>query len=573
MIKLVKRMNKWAVLGAVFFMLLQVAGDLYLPTLTADLIDNGIVNGDVDYILSIGVKMLGFTMLSILAAVANVFLAARESQRMGRSIRSDIFKKVSYFSNDEIDRYGTSSLITRTTNDVVQVQLVAMLGLRLLVMSPIMLFGAAFLAYIQEPQLSFVFAITIPVLGILIGAIMYFAIPLFQTLQKKTDRLNLVFREGLTGIRVIRAFNRNKAEVERFDEANKDFADTSVKAQIIMALMMPVMILVVSATNLAIVWFGGQLVSTGDMEVGNIVTFMTYSMQIMMSIMMLAMVFQFLPRAQVSARRIIDVLDVKSTIKDPEHPQLIQAADKGSLAFKHVDFRYTGAEKPALENIDFSGKKGEKIAIIGGTGSGKSTLANLIARFYDVESGSIEVNGVDIREVSQHDLRAMIGYAPQKALLFTGSIRENMKYGKQNATDDEIWHALEIAQAKDFVEKLPNGLNSYAEQGGGNFSGGQRQRLSIARALVSKADILVFDDSFSALDFKTDAALRKALFPETENALVVIIAQRISTVIDADMILVLDEGKIVGKGTHEELKATNETYKEIMSSQMREEEI
>lgn len=573
MFKLIKKLNIWAVFGAVLFMFIQVIGDLYLPTLTADIIDNGVSTGNVEYIISVGVKMLGFSLLSILAALVNVYLAAQQSQRLGKKLRSELYRKVSYFSNDEMDKVGTSSLLTRTTNDVEQIQLVTMIMLRLMIMAPIMLVGAGALAYSREPKLAQIFMYVIPVLVVFIGLIMYFSVPYFKSLQKKTDNLNLVFREGLTGIRVIRAFNRNESETRRFDEANKSFAETSIKAQTILSLLFPTMTLIVSVTNIAIIWFGGAYISTGDMEVGNLVTFMTYAMQILISVMMLAMVFIFIPRGQVSAARINEVLAMESKIQDPKKPIAIQKQTMGVLAFENVNFRYSEAEKLALEGINFKGLKGEVVAIIGGTGSGKSTIANLITRFYDIESGSIKINGVDIRKMEQTALRSLIGYAPQKALLFTGTIRENLQYGKPDATDAEMWHALKIAQAADFVLELPKGLDAVVEQGGGNFSGGQKQRLNIARALVAKADILIFDDSFSALDFKTDAALRKALLPETRNSVVLIIAQRISSVIQADTILVLEEGKLVGKGTHEELKLTNKTYQEIMRSQMSEEEM
>lgn len=573
MLKLAKRMNKWAVAAAVGFMIIQVLGDLILPTLTADIIDNGIANGDIDYILNVGLKMIVMSLVAIAGAVANVYVASKESQGLGKQIRNEVFRKVTHFSNDEIDEVGTASLITRTTNDVVQVQMVVLMMLRLMIMAPIMMVGAGFFAFTREPQLARAFLISIPLLAILIAIIMRFAVPYFKSMQRKTDRLNLVFREGLTGVRVVRAFRKDKHEQNRFDEANKDYADTAIKAFTYMAFLMPAMTLVVSITNIMIIWFGGDLISTGQMEIGNLVTFMTYAMQILISIMQVAFVFMFIPRGQVSAARINEVLDLQSTIKDRAVTKSIEEQKEVSFEFNQVSFRYTGAEKLALEDINFAVKKGETIAVIGGTGSGKSTLANLIPRFYDVESGNIKINGTDIRDFSQHDLRTLMGYAPQKAVLFTGTIRENMQYGKPNATDEEIWYALEIAQAKDFVEKMPKGLGARVEQGGGNFSGGQRQRLSIARALVTKADILLFDDSFSALDFKTDAVLRAALKKETTESIVIIIAQRISSVIDADLIIVLDEGKMVGKGTHEQLKETNPTYQEIMESQMRGEDI
>lgn len=566
-------MNKWSIAAAVVFMIVQVLGDLILPTLTADIIDNGVANGDIDYIVDVGLKMIVMSLVAIAGAVANVYVAAKESQGLGKKIRNEVFSKVTHFSNDELDQVGTASLITRTTNDVVQVQMVVLMMLRMMIMAPIMMVGAGFFAFTREPQLARAFLISIPLLAVLIAVIMRFAVPYFKSMQRKTDRLNLVFREGLTGVRVVRAFRKDQHEQERFDEANKDYADTAIKAFTYMAFLMPAMTVVVSITNIMIIWFGGDLISTGQMEVGNLVTFMTYAMQILISVMQVAFIFMFIPRGQVSAARINEVLELRSTIKDPSVDKTVAKQQEVSFEFEHVDFRYTGAEKLALEDIDFTVRKGETIAVIGGTGSGKSTLANLIPRFYDVESGNIKINGTDIRDFTQHDLRTLMGYAPQKAVLFTGTIRENLQYGKPDATDEEIWHALEIAQAKEFVEKMPKGLDARVEQGGGNFSGGQRQRLSIARALISKADILLFDDSFSALDFKTDAVLRAALKKETTESVVIIIAQRISSVIDADLIIVLDEGKMVGKGTHDQLKETNPTYQEIMESQMKGEDI
>lgn len=573
MTRLAKFMNPWRVFLTVLFMAVQVAGMLAMPTLTANIIDFGVAEGNIDYIIRTGFYMLGFTLLTILSALLNVYFAAKESQGLGNTLRKKIYRMVIFFTNDELDKYGTSTLITRSTNDIMQIQFVMMMVLRIMTLSPLLIIGAGTMAFTREPQLAFVFIITIPVLAALIWFILHFSSPLFKSMQKKTDRLNRVFREGLTGIRVIRAFNKDEYERERFDEANWDFAQTSIKANTVMAFMMPSMVLAVSVTNILIIWFGSQLVSTGDMQVGNMVAFMTYAMQILIGVMNVSMVLFFLPRGQVSAERVLEVLDTQNTIKDPEQAKHLKDTTNISLRFDNVSFRYHGAEKSALENIDFTLNKGERLAIIGGTGSGKTTLANLIPRLYDVERGQIKVNGVDVRDVEQGELRRLIGFAPQKALLFSGTIRENMKYGKPDATDEEIWHALDVAQGKDFVSGLPKGLDARVEHGGGNFSGGQRQRLSIARALVTKADILVFDDSFSALDFKTDARLREALKPDTQNAAVVIIAQRISTVIDADQIIVLDQGTIVGQGTHEELKANNPIYQEIMESQLKGEDI
>lgn len=573
MTRLAKWMHPGRVALTVFFMMFQVGGLLAMPTITANIIDYGVAEGDIDYIIRTGMLMLGVTVLTIVGSVLNVYFAAKESQGLGEKIRNRIYEMVAYFTNEEIDKFGTSTLITRTTNDVMQIQFVMMMVLRMMIMDPFLIFGAGFLAFYREPQLAFVFLLTMPLLLLILWGIMKIANPIFKSLQLKTDVLNRIFREGLTGIRVIRAFNKDDYEVDRFDGANKDFADTSIKVHTLMAFMMPSMILAVSVTNILITWFGAQLISTGDMQVGNMVAFMTYAMLILIGIMMLSMVLMFLPRGQIAAERVLEVIETPNIIKDPKHPAQLKDTSNVSLEFDQVDFRYAGAEKLALQDISFELNKGERLAIIGGTGSGKTTLANLIPRLYDVENGSIKVNGIDIRDVEQGQLRQLIGFAPQKAVLFTGTIRENLRYGRPEATDEEIWHALKIAQGYDFVSNLADGLDARVEQGGGNFSGGQRQRLSIARALVTQADVLVFDDSFSALDFKTDAKLRKALAPETEDAAVVIIAQRISTVVDADLILVLDNGQLVGKGTHEELKESNTVYQEIIESQMKGEDI
>ncbi|MFC6464254.1 ABC transporter ATP-binding protein [Marinilactibacillus sp. GCM10026970] len=570
--KVAKFMNPWNVLITVFFMAVQVAGMLAMPTITANIIDFGVSEGNIDYIVRNGFFMLGFTLLTIVSALLNVFFAAKESQGLGHTLRKKIYRMVIYFTNEELDRFGTSTLITRATNDIMQLQFVMMMVLRTMILAPFLMIGAGAMAYSREPRLAFVFFITMPVLGALIWFILRFSSPLFKSMQRKTDNLNRIFREGLTGIRVIRAFNKDAYERERFDEANWDFAQTSIKANTIMAFMMPSMVLAVSVTNILITWFGAQFISTGDMQVGNMVAFMTYAMQILIGVMMVSMVLFFLPRGQVAAERVMEVLNTPNLIEDPKNPKKLTDTDV-SVQFDNVSFRYHGAEATALEGINFTLNKGERLAIIGGTGSGKTTLANLISRLYEVESGQIKVNGIDIRDVKQGELRRLIGFAPQKALLFSGTIRENMKYGRPEASDEEIWHALEVAQGKDFVSGLPKQLDSRVEQGGGNFSGGQRQRLSIARALVTNADILVFDDSFSALDFKTDAKLREALKPDTRDAAVIIIAQRISTVIDADQIIVLDQGTVVGKGTHEELKENNPVYQEIMESQLKGEDI
>lgn len=574
MLKIVKRISLTSAIAAAVFMVIQVLADLYLPTLTSNIIDKGVAQGDVDYIWHTGFVMIGFSLISILAAIANTFFATRESQKLGKQLRTDVYKKSESLTKDAFDKYGTASLITRTTNDVTQIQMVTQMFLRMMINAPITLIGASILAYQKDHQLTKIFLVVIPVMIILIGGIMYFAVPLFKSMQKKTDRLNLVFREGLTGVRVIRAFDKTRFEENRFDLANKDYTNTAIKVNTIVALMMPMMTFIMSGTNVAITWFGGHYIADMTLEVGNLIAFMTYAMQILISFMMLSAIFIMVPRAQASADRINEVLDEKIGIHDPENPKTVSFAGKeATLAFNHVNYRYHGAEKLALEDIDFQAKSGEIVAIIGGTGSGKTTLVNLIPRLYDIESGSIQINGTDISEMTQYNLRELMGFVPQKAVLFSGTIRDNMQYGKPDATDEMIWKALEIAQAKDFVSEMEDGLDSHVEQGGGNFSGGQRQRLAIARALVKTADIYVFDDSFSALDFKTDANLRQALKTNMKESITVLVAQRVSTVMDADMILVLDEGKLVGKGTHEELLATNETYQEIVHSQLREEDL
>ena len=478
----------------------------------------------------------------MIGSIGNVYIAAKVAQKAGSSLRGDVFKRVLGFGNQEIDGFSTSSLITRTTNDVLQIQNVVLMFLRMMLMSPLMIIGASIMAYQNEKRLTMVFLGSVPLLAIAIGIIMRFSVPLFKSLQGKIDRINLTFREGLTGVRVIRAFRQDKFEQDRFKEANKDYTETGIKVFSIVSLMFPIMNLILNGTNMTIVWFGAKLIGDKTMEVGNLVSFMTYANMILFSFMMLSMVFVFIPRAQAAAERLNEVLDTKYTITDPDAPERFTADAPSELEFDNVDFYYEGAEKPAL-----------------------------IPRLYDATDGTVKVNGKDVKKVAQKDLHDKISFVQQKAVLFKGTIRSNMLFGNPNATDEDIWHALEIAQSKDFVSELEDGLDSVVEQGGGNFSGGQRQRLAIARALMKKASVYVFDDSFSALDFKTDAKLRQALQqdPEIKNSVVVIVAQRVSTVLSADVIIVLDGGEVVGKGTHEELLKTNETYREIVNSQIR----
>lgn len=573
MVKLMRRnLDWWAVITATIFLGFQVVCDLSLPNLTSNLINNGVAKGNVGYIWQIGLQMLGLTLVGIFAAAGNVYFASTQAQKMGARLRGKIFKKVLSFGNYEMDKFGSSSLITRTTNDVMQIQNVTIMMLRMMIMAPLMLIGASVMAYFNEKRLTSIFLVSIPILLIAIGCAMYFAVPLFQKLQKQIDRINLIFREGLTGVRVIRAFRQDKFEQERFDRANKDYTETGIKVFSIVSLMFPIMTLVLNVTNMGIIWFGARLIANHEMQVGNLVAFMTYASMILFSFMMLSMIFVLIPRAEAAAKRINAVLEIENSINDAES-EIGRDSDKiqASLEFKNVSFRYRGAEDLALDNLSVDVKAGETLAIIGGTGSGKSTLINLIPRLYDVNSGEVLVDGNDVRKYSLHDLHDKVAFVQQKAVLFKGTIRSNLLIGNPEATEEDMWKALEIAQAKDFISDLPDGLDAVVEQGGDNFSGGQKQRLAIARAIIKPASIYVFDDSFSALDFKTDAKLRLALRQDERisKAIIVIVAQRISTVTGADHIVVLDEGKVVGQGTHKELLADNTTYQEIVESQMK----
>ncbi|HDU7127446.1 TPA: ABC transporter ATP-binding protein [Listeria monocytogenes] len=573
MMKLMKRLKPyWLSITAVLVLTFgQVIGQLYLPTLMSNIIDKGVVTGDTDYIWSTGMKMLLISFASVILSVIVVYLASRISMGFGKELRDKIFTKVEDFSLQEFDKVGTSSLITRTTNDVVQIQNVLYMMMRLMVMAPIMLLGGIIMAVGRDAKLSLIFVVVLPLLLLLVVILGGKAMPMFKSLQKKMDKLNRVIREGLTGIRVVRSFNRNEDELEKFEEANADYATTAIKVNRLLSLMSPLMMLLMNLTSIAIVWIGSIFIGNGDMQVGDLMAFIQYAMQIMMSFMMLSAVFIMIPRAGASAERINEVLDMNAEILNPENPKT--STPPAKLSFEHVTFRYEGAEKPVIEDITFEANAGETIAIIGSTGAGKSTLINMIPRFYDVESGVVKINGIDVREMDQSSLRQKIGLVPQKTVLFTGTIASNMRYGKEDATDEEIWEALRTAQAENFVSKLANGLGSRVEQGGNNFSGGQKQRLSIARSLIRKPEIYIFDDSFSALDFKTDAKLREALKAETTEAVTLIVAQRITSVVNSDQIIVMNEGKIAGMGTHEELKESNQIYQEIMRSQLSEEEI
>ncbi|MDU5142542.1 MAG: ABC transporter ATP-binding protein [Paenibacillus dendritiformis] len=558
------------VLGLVFF---QSLAELYLPTLMSDIVDIGIVNGDTAYIWKMGGWMLLVAAGGTLCAIAGSYLSAKVASGFGRNLRRRLFTHVENFSLQEFDKIGTASLITRTTNDITQVQQVLVMILRMMISAPMMCIGGIIMAVSKDAKLTLVLAVVIPVLALAIFAVAGKGIPLFKAMQKKLDKLNLVLRENLTGIRVIRSFNRINHEKTRFNEANADLTGTALKVNRIMSSMMPIMMITLNFSTIAIIWFGSIRIDNGSMQVGSLMAFIQYAMQIMFSVIMVSIIFVMIPRASASAARINEVLSMEPEIHDPAEPKRASAARQAHIQFDNVTFSYPGAEMPALSNISFETGPGEMTAIIGGTGAGKSTLISLIPRFYDIDSGSIRVNGVDVREWKQEELREKIGLVPQKAVLFTGTVADNIRYGKEDVTGEEVKHAAEIAQAMEFISHMPEGFDAPIAQGGTNVSGGQKQRLSIARALVRRPEIYIFDDSFSALDFKTDAKLRAALRPETRDAAVLLVAQRVSTVMDADRIIVLDEGKIAGIGTHRELMETCPVYREIVSSQLSEEEI
>ncbi|WP_078544079.1 ABC transporter ATP-binding protein [Litchfieldia alkalitelluris] len=554
------------IIGIVVFTLAGSVLELYLPTLMADVVDIGIVNNDMPFILQTGGWMIVCALAAILFTIAVSYFSSKVALGFGRDVRRSLFIHVENFSLQSFDKIGPASLITRTTNDVKQIQDVLNMMLRMMTRAPLMLVGGIILAVSRDPVLSLVFLGALPLLALSIFLISRKAIPYFTSLQKKTDRLNLILREGLIGIRVVRAFNRVSFEKQRFNEANEDFRDTGIKVNKLMALLFPMMMIMMNFTNIAIVWFGAIRIDAGLMQVGNLMAFLQYAMMILMSLIMLSLAFIMIPRAQASAKRINEILTLEAEIKDPENPEK-DLNVKGQVEFKNVTFRYQGAEKPAIENISFHAKAGETTAIIGSTGAGKSTLVKLIPRFYDIEEGSILVDGVDVRNMTQQSLRNKLGYVPQKAALFKGTIAENIKFGKTDANESEIIQALTTAQALQFVNEYDEGVETIVEQGGANLSGGQKQRLSIARALIRKPEIYLFDDSFSALDYKTDAKLREALKQETKEATIILVAQRVNTVIVADKIIVLNQGKISGMGTHEELLKENEVYQEIVASQ------
>ncbi|EHM29463.1 putative ABC transporter ATPase and permease component [Streptomyces sp. W007] len=555
----------------VFLQLLQTCATLYLPSLNADIIDNGVVAGDTGYILEFGGFMIAVSVVQVLCNVGAVYYGARTASALGRDVRAAVFDRVQSFSSRELGRFGAPSLITRTTNDVQQIQMLVLLAFTLMVSAPIMCVGGIIMALGLDVPLSAVLLAVVPVLGVSVGLIVRKMGPLFRTMQERLDGVNRVLREQITGNRVIRAFVRDRYEEKRFRGANTELTDVSVATGRLMALMFPTVMTVVNLSSIAVVWFGAHRIDSGGMQIGALTAFLAYLMQIVMAVMMATFMFMMVPRAEVCAERVEEVLGTESSVVPPVAP-VTELRRHGHLEVRGAEFRYPGAEEPVLRAVDLVARPGETTAVIGSTGSGKSTLLGLVPRLFDVTDGEVLVDGEDVRTLDPVLLAKTVSLVPQKPYLFSGTVATNLRYGNPDATDEELWHALEVAQAKEFVEALEHGLDAPIAQGGTNVSGGQRQRLAIARTLVQRPEIYLFDDSFSALDYATDAALRAALGRETADATVVIVAQRVATIRDADRILVLDEGRVVGAGTHRELMDGNETYREIVLSQLTEAE-
>lgn len=590
MIKLLKNLKPYwlSIIGIVFFVFLQAISELYLPTLMSDIVDIGVVNGDINYIIRIGGWMILIAFIAMIGSILGSYLAAKTATGFARDLRTQVFTKVESFSLEEFNDKGTASLIIRTTNDITQIQRLTLIMLRMFLRAPLLFIGGIIMAVSKDVKLSLIFVVILPILSIIIFFVAKKSMSLFKSMQIKLDKLNLVLREYLTGIRVVRAFNREDYEKKRFHKANLNLTETAIKVNKLMAILMPLMMLILNLAIVAIIWFGSIRINNGGMQVGDLMAFIQYASQIMFSLIMVSMMFIMLPRASVSAIRINEVLEVEAKIKDPMIPKKSKSEieteiksegvssekdKRGYLEFDKVSFCYQGAEEPVIKNISFRSNPGELTAIIGSTGSGKSTLINLIPRFYDVTSGRILVDGVDIRELRQEKLRSKIGLVPQKVVLFTGTIAENIGFGNQNLSHDEMIRAAEVAQASEFISAMKQGYDSLIAQGGTNLSGGQKQRLAIARALAKHPEIYIFDDCFSALDFKTEARLRSAIKEEIKNETVLIIAQRVTTVMNADRIIVLDESKIVAMGKHQDLIRTCEVYREIVASQLSEEEL
>jgi len=550
-------------------LVLQLIGTisaLYLPTLNADIIDNGVAKGDTGYIIRTGVWMLGVSVVQIVVTVAAVYLASRSSMALGRDMRSAIFHRVGDFSAQEVSKFGAPTLISRNTNDVTQVQMVVFMALAIMVSAPISMIGGIFMALRQDVPLSVIIAVAVPVLAIAVGLVIRKMIPQFRLMQTSIDSVNRVMREQITGIRVVRAFVREDFETERFGVANATLTSTALNVGRLQALIFPIVMIILNASTVAVLWFGAARVESGAMQVGSLTAFMAYLIQILISVMMATFMSMMIPRASVSADRIGEVLETESSVAEPA--AAVTDIRRGSeIVFDQVDFRYPGAEAPVLQGVSFRAEPGKTTAVIGSTGAGKTTLVNLVPRLFDITGGHLTIGGVDVRDVDLDTLWSRIGLVPQRPYLFTGTVASNLRYGNPDATDAELWEALRVAQARDFVERMPDQLESPIAQGGTNVSGGQRQRLAIARALVRKPEVYLFDDAFSALDLSTDARLRQALRPITREATVIVVAQRVSTIIDADHIVVLEDGLVVGLGTHDELLASCETYQEIVESQ------
>ncbi|KGN38110.1 ABC transporter ATP-binding protein [Knoellia subterranea] len=554
--------------------LLQLAGtiaSLYLPSLNGKIIDDGVAKGDTDYIVSTGGWMLAVSLIQIAATIAATYLGAKAASGFGRDLRAGIFARVGDFSAQEVSRFGAPTLISRNTNDVTQIQTVVFMGAAMMVSAPIMMVGGIIMALREDVGLSWLVAVAVPLLALCVSLVIRRMIPNFRLMQESVDWVNRILREQITGIRVVRAFVREDHEEARFAEANTQYTNTALAVGRLQALVFPIVMLIFNASTVAVLWFGAHRVENGQMQIGALTAFMSYLMQILMSVMMATFMSMMIPRATVSANRIAEVLDTDSTVVQPIQAQAIPEGGT-AVEFRDVEFAYPGADVPVLQGISLTAEPGRTTAIIGSTGSGKSTLLSLVPRLYDVTDGAVLLGGVDVRDATLEDVWSHIGLVPQKPYLFTGTVASNLRYGDANATDDDLWEALRIAQAEDFVRAMPEGLESHIAQGGTNVSGGQRQRLAIARALVAKPEVFLFDDSFSALDLSTDARLREALKPVTRHTTVVVVAQRVSTIIDADHIVVLDDGKIVGQGTHDQLLETCPTYVEIVESQRSAEE-
>ncbi|SHH31967.1 ABC transporter ATP-binding protein [Thermosipho atlanticus] len=573
MMKLFKYLKKYSFLitFAIIFVIFQGLLNLYLPDLMADIVNQGVVRGNIDYILNIGGKMLLITLLNITSAVISTYFAAKVAMLFGKDLRSMVFKKVMNFSLHEVDKFGTSTLITRNTNDITQIQTVVFLMLRLVSLAPVMAIGGTIMAVSKSAKLSMVLLVSIPVMFVAVYFIAKYTMPLFRSMQKKLDKLNRILRENLTGVRVIRAFAKTNYEKQRFEIANEDLTQTTLKVNRVFALVFPFIMLVMNFTIVFLIWIGAVQVDKGTLQVGDIMAVMQYVIQIMFSFIMISMIFIFLPRASASAERVYEVLSSETSINEPENPVIPER--KGEIEFKDVTFYYEKAKEPALQNISFKVHPGEFVGIIGSSGSGKSTLINLLLRFYDVSKGEILIDGVNIKDLSQKELRNMVSLVPSRPVIFSGTIEDNVRIGKENATEEEIIEALKVAQAWDFVSKLPNGIKTEVSQGGTNLSGGQKQRLAIARGIIGEKKIYIFDDSFSALDFKTDSKVRMALRERLKDSTVIIISLRVATIMNLDKIIVLDNGKIAGIGTHKELMQTSHVYSEIVTTQLSEEEI